>query len=837
MPTLERVDTSPHLLHTLRAVAERVAPVWPLDRFVAVNPYLGLLERPFPEAAALLERVAGARSTLSGRAFRERLASGRLRREDLEQAIAQRGSALDAARVLELLASGALDAAPAELPTVAAVLEERTGRPWRRFAQDQLGGWLAAYFDEGHAAWQPEREGSLFASWRAEARIDRAPEVFGARGFRRAVRAAPPAALDACRVALERLQVPPPALEPYLHRLLSSVGGWAAYAARAGWERRLHTGDAADEAVVELLAVLLTFEAALLAASEGRLHEAWGAALRAAAQPVSPAARERVEARALLQLALERGEQRRFFTRLGGAPAAAPRAPRARPRAQAVFCIDVRSEVYRRHLEAADPELETLGFAGFFGFALEHVPLGHTQGVPQCPVLVTPSHRVSETVTDPAQASEALALRTTRHAAKRAWESFKLGAISCFSFVGPVGLAYLPKLFSDGFGLTRPTARPDRESLGPWADRRQVSLAGVPLAERVELAAGALRGMSLTQGFARLVALVGHGSSSVNNPHAAGLDCGACGGRPGEANARVAAATLNDPEVRRALRAREIEVPADTIFLAAQHDTTSDRVTLFEREAVPTSHREDLARLEAGLARATARAREERARRLGVPAERAAAEWARRARDWAQVRPEWGLAGCAWFVAAPRDRTRDLDLEGRAFLHSYAWEQDPDFGVLELILTAPLVVASWINLQYYASTVDPEVFGAGNKVLHNVVGGAAGVLEGNTGDLRVGLPWQSVHDGERLQHEPLRLSAVIEAPTDAIAAVIARHEVLRQLLDHGWIHLFALGADGSARRYAGDGAWVEVEALRPRPSGRVGRSSRALRGRELSYQA
>ena len=45
---------------------------------------------------------------------------------------------------------------------------------------------------------------------------------------------------------------------------------------------------------------------------------------------------------------------------------------------------------------------------------------------------------------------------------------------------------------------------------------------------------------------------------------------------------------------------------------------------------------------------------------------------------------------------------------GRAFLHDYDWRHDEGFGVLELIMTAPVVVASWISLQYYGSTVAPE---------------------------------------------------------------------------------------------------------------------------------
>ena len=110
-------------------------------------------------------------------------------------------------------------------------------------------------------------------------------------------------------------------------------------------------------------------------------------------------------------------------------------------------------------------------------------------------------------------------------------------------------------------------------------------------------------------------------------------------------------------------------------------------------------------------------------------------------------------------------------------------------------MTAPMIVTHWINLQYFASVTDNLKYGSGNKVLHNVVGGHLGVFEGNGGDLRIGLPLQSVHDGSRWVHEPLRLSVFIQAPQAAIDDIIGRHASVRQLVENGWIHLFQLGDD------------------------------------------
>jgi len=328
---------------------------------------------------------------------------------------------------------------------------------------------------------------------------------------------------------------------------------------------------------------------------------------------------------------------------------------------------------------------------------------------------------------------------------------------------------------------------------------------------RVNAAETVLRAMSLTDGFGRVVLLAGHGANVVNNPHASGLHCGACGGYSGEVNARLLAQLLNDAEVRTGLVDRGIEVPADTLFVAALHDTTTDSVTLYDQDTDAAGHAEDLEQVRQWLAAAGKLTRTERALRL--PRARAEDDIPARARDWAEVRPEWALAGCKAFIAAPRGRTTGRSVEGRAFLHDYDWQQDADngFGVLELIMTAPVVVASWISLQYYGSTVAPAAFGSGNKLLHNVVGGI-GVFEGNGGLLRAGLPWQSVHDGEDYVHEPLRLSVCIEAPRDAMNDVLRRHEGVRELFDNRWLHLFAVDDEGRlGHRYVGDLQWEPLE--------------------------
>jgi hypothetical protein len=755
--------------------------------------------------------------------YAERIADGRIGDDDLAAALAESAAAPGLPHDVDGLKAAAKKAgeAVAADPTVADVAAEVTGRDWPRFVTESIAFWAAGHFDQGLAAWPAPGQGlDPWAAWRAEAQFDRTPEIMGLAGFRRTVRGLPEDWREAAAVLAAELAVPEAGLDAYLHRLAMSVGGWAAFARWRVWESELYGGT--DDTLNAFLVVRLAFEVAILRALGAKgVSDAWAAARARLAEPAADGARSANAIDTTLQRALEHGFQRRLVDQFS-----TPRAPErsSRPAVQAAFCIDVRSEVFRRALESTDADVETIGFAGFFGFPIEYVPLGQTHGGAQCPVLLTPKYTVREQVKGASEPEETeiLGVRMLRRRAHKAWKAFKREAVSSFAFVETMGLGFGAKLVTDSLGLTRTVAHPSADGLGdnvvarlgPKIDRQEYAgrITGFPPPERLAMAEAVLGAMSMTENFARLVVLAGHGSTTVNNPHATGLDCGACGGHTGEANARVAALILNDPDVRTGLAAKGIDIPADTIFVGALHDTTTDEVELYDTEQIPASHRADVERLKHALEAAGRRARGERADLLHLPAG-AGVDPAviHRSRDWSQVRPEWGLAGCAAFIAAPRDKSTGLDLDGRAFLHSYEWKKDKGFGVLELIMTAPMVVASWISLQYYGSTVDNAVFGSGNKVLHNVVGNL-GVLEGNAGDLRQGLPWQSVHDGEKLIHEPLRLSVVIAAPIEAMNAIIEKHEMVRQLVDHRWLYLFAMDDDGVVtHRYDGGLEWTHLQ--------------------------
>ncbi len=794
-------DITPPTL-AIAAACERIAPTWPLDQFIAVNPYWGWRSSSIADAAGRLGVLAGTPLTMPRSWFRDEWLTGRISAEQITSAAIESGDPALADRALSLLAADVAEDQP-PLQRMALITDLRDtgvgparGRTWTDLALHQISQHCASHFDEWQATWSPNRSTGLFGTWRVDPSVTHGFSWGRGSAWARAhLESLPPSAPSAIAVMLDDLAVDPAGHESYLTALLASVNGWAAWCAYRRWQARLASSD--DDEIVELLAVRLAWEWLLVAdlpddatGGGGRsdIVEGWAASWTL----VDDAASETVADQRIdwvLQMAVERTFQETIASRL---PHATP-SPSS-PTVQAAFCIDVRSEVFRRALESASDAVQTRGFAGFFGLPIDYTPAGTTLTRPQLPGLLAPALHVTDAAD--ARAAESRAERLHDHGR---WDEFRHDPSSVFSFVESMGLVYGAKLLKDSL--------PHRDTVGDWEaegldrehqhPRPHLGLVDDDPAAAAAIGHRILSAMGLQRGTAPIVLLCGHGSTSTNNPHAAGLDCGACGGQTGEVNARVLAALLNATAVRREIAALGIDIPESTWFVAALHDTTTDAVELFDTDLVPAGHLAQVDELTATLRTAGQRARAERAAALGLASlvdDAAALERSilERSNDWSQVRPEWGLAGNAAFVVAPRSRTRHIDLQGRAFLHDYDWRLDTDLSVLTLIMTAPMVVTNWINLQYFASTVDNVRYGSGDKMLHNVVGGHIGVFEGNGGDLRIGLPMQSLHDGTTLRHRPLRLSVFIEAPAESIDAVIEAHQVVRDLVDGQWLHLLRI---------------------------------------------
>ncbi len=843
---LELVDTnlanaSPRIHGVLERVRKKVAPVWPLKDYVAVNPYLGFSDRKFLAARSELRSVSDIESLMDAGYYRQQYAAGTFLKADINTAIdelvaddvqgAERLSVNDVVSFLQQQPDQDLQAGHAQsrlnggrrvIRTISETIDEYGTADWSRVVGEEISKHCAAHYDDGQASWSsPWRELPLYLAWRSSAQHDRAFELLGVSGFRKLVQQLPLDPAAAVSSLLERLKVPVDLWDEFLLCQALAMPGWS------GWTNyQTQQAEARGEQCQDfagLLAMRLAYEYALSV----RLGVAvdWNSVARVQAR-VTDSTRQATD-EALLVFAALRSCEVAYRRKLLGdlacqlqesadesAETLRESGQQLRKLAQMVFCIDVRSERFRRHIESACDEIETFGFAGFFGLPIEYVPLGETCGTSQVPALISPHFKVFEEVhsEQPDANHAAIERRAAIRWLRKSWKEFQTSATSCFAFVETTGFCYGVKLLGRMLGIGGGSnarfdgvAARDRSQLGPTL--RGLNQQGVKTSAQADLAEAMLRNLGLSEDFARLVVICGHGSQTDNNPLQAGLDCGACGGHSGEANARFAAQLLNQKYIRQALAERGIEIPDDVHFLAAVHNTTTDVLSFHDVQDVPESHAGDLRALETHASLATQQTRNER---MPLLAAEDSDDVLRRSRDWSEVRPEWGLAGNAAFIAAPRTLTSSISLAGRSFLHSYDHRRDPGYSILEQIMTAPMVVAHWINMQYYASTVDPEHFGSGSKAVHNVVG-RFGIFSGNGSELMTGLPWQSVHDGCDYQHDPLRLLVVLAAPRTAIESIVAKHELIANLLTNGWLQLIAI-EDETCYRFTETRTWEELSA-------------------------
>ena len=599
------------------AACRAIAPTWPLDRFIAVNPYWGWVDHPIEDVSAHLTHLSGSRMRMPREFYRTAWNKKVFQRDHVTQALAEAGiqECPDA-----LIAS--LDHAeetPSALPLLSDLLDAQrdlTHEPaWRDTITHQISQFSAAYFDTDQADWRPVQDTGLYAGWRDAIAHDhgisllmRAPEVL------QRTQSLPPNARQAIASALDKLAVPAHYLTDFLCALLLRINGWAAWCAYLRWQARLEGSD--DAHIVDLLAIRLSWEC-LLDDGSRRDKSPWARWQQAWREGHNAADERAPDFDALLHRALEIAYQRPLAAALAQPPLIVQSGIRT---VQAVFCIDVRSEVFRRSLESVTHEVQTMGFAGFFGLPISYTPLGTTAMRPQLPGLLAPVLCVTESCGYDDEDAALAKARRSRLAARKSWQPFQRLPGSAFTLVEALGLGYLGKLVKRSLPSTGMLHSPDHYGLGAQhAARPKLVVDGDgSLAQQVTLAEGVLKAMSLTEDFARIVLLAGHGSQSANNPHAAGLDCGACCGQTGEVNARSLAALLNDRAVRQALAGRDFDVPERTHFLAALHNTTTDEVELFDTDLVPASHVNDLAFLRKALAEAGRRARAERAPSLGL---------------------------------------------------------------------------------------------------------------------------------------------------------------------------------------------------------------------------
>jgi len=514
-----------------------------------------------------------------------------------------------------------------------------------------------------------------------------------------------------------------------------------------------------------------------------------------------------LERRRILHLAYERAHEREILRGL-----ASHRKYRGlfnqpqRPPAQVFFCLDEREESMRRALEEANPLVETYSAAGYFGVAVDYKGIDDPHGAAFCPVVVKPKHAIVEQP----KAGDSSLLESRRWRRRilgflmrnsfvssktllRGWLSTSaLGLLSAVPLIGnllaPRRYALLRDWLNKAF-LPEPRTeltlmRNTKQSQGAVSGL----LMGFTAEEKAERVASVLGPVGLVRDFARLVVILGHGSSSLNNPHESAHDCGACGGRRGGPNARLFASMANRPEVRERLRKKGIDIPPDSWFIGGYHDTCNDDVELFDLDAIPSTHLADLESIRGSLLLARTQNALERVRRFeslpaDADAERALRHVEERSEHLAQPRPEYGHCTNSVCIVGRRSLTRGLFLDRRAFLVSYDTHLDTGNDALAALLAAAVPVCAGISLEYYFSFVDNDRYGCGTKLPHNVTS-LMGVMDGHASDLRTGLPWQMVEI-----HEPVRILFVVETTPDRVEKVIENNTALKRLVENRWIRL------------------------------------------------
>ena len=756
----------------------------------------------------------------------------------------------------------------------------------------QMIKWVSSFIDEGMAAWtMPDKHSGFYSAWRDLAQHDLSGRLLGIKKYAGKIAALPEDPESAIQESLDALQIPEARREDYLTRVLAQLSGWTGVVRWRGLnpEDPIQKNNPID--IVHYLAVRLFYEVELTAVHTSR-HWKIDGTLPAVCSYLES---DGFESHAVVISALVSSNKRAICTdawrlfhllQFLGLPLEAlsdlsnedaltllswldafpseqhspvwleayedsyrdellekivanrDKTPLKNERslAQAVFCIDVRSEPFRRHFEQAGV-VETFGYAGFFGIPISHRGYDTDESLALCPVLLTPANSLFELPREGQQqelASYASGSRWTQFG-EQLFHDMKHSPVASFLLVDVLGLFFSIGLIGKTMlrrpyeffmnalrgWFVQPVATEIDVSGGseeaPQVTGQLITLdRGFSIDQQASFVEGGLRTIGITGNFARFIVLCGHGSTSDNNPYYAALDCGACGGRSGDPNARMFANMGNNPEVRKELMERGLEIPDDTRFLAGRHDTNSDRISLYDVQDVPASFLEDLSELrrifqEGGEQQALNRCSGIPGTPKGMTAKQAYAHVEARGFDWANPRPEWGLSGNAGFIIGRRAMTKGVDLGGRCFLHSYNAISDAEGAILEKVMTAPLVVGEWINMEHYFSSTDPWNYGSGSKVIHNVVAGV-GLMYGAESDLATGLPLQTMNDGEIHNHEPMRLLTIIEANTEVIAAIISRHDVLQQFFHNEWVNLVALDPLSSKlHRYNKDATWELIE--------------------------
>ncbi len=467
--------------------------------------------------------------------------------------------------------------------------------------------------------------------------------------------------------------------------------------------------------------------------------------------------------------------------------------------AQVLLCIDDRECSFRRYLESGERPFTTFGTPGFFGAAFYFKPFHGVHKTKLCPAPVYPKYLIKETNSSHVHTKEHSFSSTAFHPMAGWLLSPLLGLVSLYHLIRQLIVPSVSGNATFAQHHSHPTSKLHIafDPNDPEEDGLQL---GFRKEEMVDVVGQVLRSIGLTKDFDEIVYVMGHGSSSTNNPHYAAYDCGACSGRAGSVNARVFAHMANDPQVRKTLLERGIEIPAATRFIGCLHDTSRDEIIYYDLdEDVPLAHLENDLHIQKALQNnAKERARRFESISLKQTPDALHRAMKRRSVSLFEPRPELNHATNAACIVGRRSLSQSVFMDRRSFLNSYDHSIDSNGDLLHSILRAVAPVCGGINLEYYFSRMDNRKLGAGSKLPHNVVG-LIGVSNGIEGDLRPGLPSQMTE-----LHDPLRLLVIVEQTPELILEVIQRDAATYQWFQNQWVHLISISPnDHSAMRFDG----------------------------------
>jgi uncharacterized protein YbcC (UPF0753/DUF2309 family) len=764
-----------NLKKNIQKASQVIGKTWPLYSFVTSNPLSGFENDHFEKATKNAKETRGARVFPKTKVFLKAYREGEIDKNVLSK----------------LLANNNLFESPEHyLESLDAIKDTQTQNTNSKLDRVMIK-WLMAFMDEGLADWEmPFKEDGFYSSWRILATYDDDINV-------KSLAKIPKTSAEALSKILEDYNDEDQIAIIKHH--IAALPGWAGYIkhreeTNSQWQQKYSI------TLEDYLAVRLWlsnhYKMTLLPRGNNR-----------------QAADSASKIQYIFLKAWEDTWQNKLIAELKNSKISTSKVIEI-PDAQMVFCIDTRSELIRRNIESKG-NYETFGYAGFFGIAMDYENLEDGLTRKSCPPIVPSSYQVSEK----AQVNKKHKIQyVKKHSERRKFKHYFLKRMknmlpSAFGYVEGSGIFYgismiartiFPKLLYNPKLNNEQAHENSSEPTICYNHKDNIGNLTISLEEKTSIVKSAFDLMGWSQ-FAPLVVFVGHGSHSANNPFASSLDCGACAASPGRHNARMLAKLSNLAEVRVALKEKHnINIPETTVFLGAEHNTTTEEIVLFDL-GLPKSHKEKLDSLKKDLQKSQETATKER---LGLHKNSIAAAH-KKTNNWSETRPEWGLAKNAGLIVGPRSLTKNMNLNGNCFLHSYNWELDKKGEALEGIMQGPMVVTQWINNHYYFSTVDNEKFGGGSKISHNITG-KFGVVQGNGGDLKIGLPLQSVNESdEKLYHQPLRLSVLIQAPKENIQEILLKNDHLKNLLDNEWIYLFSIDPtdNNSISRYQKGMEW------------------------------